>query len=153
MKKKIILILIVIFVISSYPYKDYYTIDHLWHYSEDNIVYDITYVENTVDQIIFEIKINTLDDKQMPLYFKANEYISSVEVDGVKYDKIRYQRYYGEILYSNYNFYIYCQLSEKGKKINYNYVYLNIEGAANTLIISDKMKRIHYIDVELKKCF
>lgn len=153
MKKKLILLVVLIFVFLSHPSKDYYTVDHLWHYSEDNIDYDITYVENTVDQIIFEIKINTLDDKKIPLYFKVNEYISFVEVDNVKYDKIRYQRYYGEILHSNNSFYIYCQLSEKGKKVNYNYVNLKIEGSVNMLIISEKMKRIHYIDVNLKKYF
>lgn len=151
MMKKIILLLILILGISSCSNENYYTIDHLWRYSEDNIVYDITYAENTEDQISFKMKINVVDDNQIPLYFKANEYISFVEVNNVKYDEIRYERYYGEILHSNNDFFIYCHLSEKGKKINHDYVDLKIVSSINTLIISDKMTRIHYIDVDFKK--
>lgn len=151
MMKKIVLLLILILGISSCSNKNYYTIDHLWHYSEDNIVYDITYAENAEDKISFKIKINALDDNKIPLYFKANEYISFVEVNNVKYDEIQYERYYGEILHSNNDFFIYCHLNEKGKKINYNYVNLKIVSSINTLIISDKMTRIHYIDVDFKK--
>lgn len=151
MMKKFCALLILILGISSCSNKNYYTIDHLWHYSEDNIAYDITYVENNKDQISFKIEINALDDNQIPLYFKANEYISYVEANELKYDEIRYERYFGEILHSNNDFFIYCHLNEKGKKINYNYIDLKIVSSINTLIISDKMTQIHYIEVDFKK--
>lgn len=149
--KKIILLLILILGISSCSSKKYYTLDHLWHCSIDNTSYDISYEASNDEKISFAVKVDSIENEHIPLYFKANEYISCVEYDGKKYDEIQYERYYGELPYSNNEFIIHCYLSEKGKETNYKYISLNMEKSINSLIISNKMERIHYIEINFKK--
>ncbi|MBR2138154.1 MAG: lipoprotein [Bacilli bacterium] len=146
--RKILSFFLLLFILSgcnnANNFKD---IDYVYNIKCDEISYQIDVTEYSKEYISLKVNVNSEEENQYPFYVLSNEFISYVEVNGVKYSNLKWGKYLGEINVTN-EIVVKCYFTEKGqKKFNLKY-YVNIDSSITTLILQ-KMEKIHYIDIQL----
>lgn len=150
MKIKILLSLILILSVSSCDNRTYYPLGHKWTYDLDDINYNIEYFERDNKKIGIIVDVAYSMDNKLPLYFETSKYISYINCNGNKYDKVVFGRLYGElpVTTNNEKLLIYCYLTNKGKKTNN--IDVTVARAITTFMIGKYLKEIHCIQINFK---
>ncbi len=150
MKKKILLSLILLLSVSSCDNRTYYPLGHKRTYDLDDINYSIEYFERDNKKIGITVDVASSIDEKLPLYFETSKYISYINCNGNKYDKVVFGWFYGElpVTTNNEKLLIYCYLTNKGKKTNY--IDVTVDYSFTTLMIGKHFKKIHYIQINFK---
>lgn len=150
MKKKILLSLILILSLSSCNNRTYYPLGHKWTYDLDDTNYNIEYFQRDNKKIGIIVDASYSMGNKLPLYFETSKYISYINCNGNKYDKVVFGSLYGElpVTTDNEKLLIYCYLTNKGKKTNN--IDVTVFRRITTLMIGKYLKEIHCIRIYFK---
>ena len=139
--------LFMIVLASSCSKKEYFEKGHQWEYQLSQTIYHISFIDYYDNYLKFYILIDDIKSEKKPLYFCENKNLDYIECEGTIYDKKSFDRYYGQIVHKNNEFFVKYYLTKKLNKSPF----LNIEmdDPITTLIIS-QMDQIHCIYINFK---
>ena len=84
--------LTLILCLSSCDDRTYYPLGHKRTYDLDDINYNIEYFERDNKKIGIIVDVAYSMDNKLPLYFETSKYISYINCNGNKYDKVVFGR-------------------------------------------------------------